>query len=233
MPAITVPVISQECHPSLLWALASAGPRQVPGDGCQPEVNSQPRELCLDLPGSPAFLGGRGRASRSNASSPERPCGASDHRLGTDQDESFSPLGPESSESDPEGPVQWREPRPRLAVDIDSQLLPECQLHYGLVLAASEESQGTAKDGGQEREQRPNHRPILVAASPNGEPESEPKSDLPSRDEEIRIEKPDQDQRGRILGTHRRRRRPRRRLHARPVRFQPEDATKRSMKEAS
>ena len=44
-------------------------------------------------------------------------------------------MAPEPGEEDPEGAVQWREPRPRMAVNVDGQLLPKCQLYDGLVLS--------------------------------------------------------------------------------------------------
>ena len=41
-----------------------------------------------------------------------------DHR-----DERTSPMGPEAGEGDPEGSVERREARPRMAMDVDGELL--------------------------------------------------------------------------------------------------------------
>jgi hypothetical protein len=43
-------------------------------------------------------------------------------------------MGPEPGEEDPEGSVQ----RPRMAVNVDGQLLAKCQLDDDLVLASPE-----------------------------------------------------------------------------------------------
>jgi hypothetical protein len=44
-------------------------------------------------------------------------------------------MGPEAGECDPEGTVQWRESRPRMAMDVDRELLAERKLYDGLVLS--------------------------------------------------------------------------------------------------
>ena len=47
-------------------------------------------------------------------------------------------MGPEPGEDDPECPVQRRETRPRMAMDVDGKLLPKGKLDDGLVLSISE-----------------------------------------------------------------------------------------------
>jgi hypothetical protein len=61
-----------------------------------------------------------------------------DHGFGPNHHESALPVAPKSREKDPEGSIERREPRPRMAVNVDGQLLAKCQLYDGLVLLTSE-----------------------------------------------------------------------------------------------
>ena len=47
-------------------------------------------------------------------------------------------MGPEPGEGDPERTVQRRESRPRMAMDVNRQLLAQRKLHDGLILPAPE-----------------------------------------------------------------------------------------------
>jgi len=83
--------------------------RQVPGDRRQAEVDSELRQLCLDLPGSHPFsvairtirglrflgkpVADRGLALRSIASSRGRPCDASGSPSAPNYNQSASPMG--------------------------------------------------------------------------------------------------------------------------------------------
>src|SRR5262249_42819949 len=96
------------------------------------------------------------------------------------------PMRPPPGESDPEGSVQWREPRARMTVNVDGQLLAECQLYDRLVLATSEKSDRAAHDRCDESQERPEHHPILIAVGIEWEPESRAMVDLSSADERDR-----------------------------------------------
>jgi hypothetical protein len=50
-----------------------------------------------------------------------------------------------------------------MPVDVDRELLAECELDYGLLLPASEQRDATSKDGHEESDQRAQHEPILTA----------------------------------------------------------------------
>jgi hypothetical protein len=66
-------------------------------------------------------------------------------------------MGPEPREGDPEASIQWREPRPRMAMDVDRELLAKRKLHEGLVLSIPEEGARAAHDRCDQSEQRPEH----------------------------------------------------------------------------
>jgi len=93
-------------------------------------------------------------------------------------------MAPKPGEKDPEGSVEWREPGPRMAVNVDGQLLAKCQLHDGLVLASPEERNRATHHRSDESEQRPEHHSILLVAGVEWEPESRATVDLSFRDAE-------------------------------------------------
>jgi len=70
-----------------------------------------------------------------------------------------------------------------MALNIDRGPLTERQLRDRLVLAASQEGQGAAKDYSNKGEHRPDHRPIRVGAIPDWESEARAESDLLFMDE--------------------------------------------------
>ena len=110
-------------------------------------------------------------------------------------------MRPEAREGDPEGSVQRREPRPRMMMDVDGQLLAKRALHDGLILSTPEEGDRAAQIE-DESEQRPEHHSILVAAEVEWEPESRATVDLSSTDEkDWRERKRKRNQCGRIIGT--------------------------------
>src|SRR5258705_6554692 len=95
-------------------------------------------------------------------------------------------MRPELREGDPEGSVQRREPRPRMTMDVDGQLLAKRELHDGLVLSTPEEDDRAAHDRSDEREQRPEHHAIPLAAGIEWKSESRAGVGLSSTDEEDR-----------------------------------------------
>ena len=213
-----VPVIPQESHPPLMRVPAGIDLRQVSGDRCQSEVNSEFRQLGLDLSSTPAVLGchpidqdlrffwnRRPTGSWLGDPSPvaaERPAVPADDRLRPNHHESASPTGPIPGEGDPKGSVQRREPQPRMAMDVDGQLLAKRKLDDGLVLSTPEEGDCAAQHRSDESEQRPEHHPILLAAGAEREPESRETVGLSSTDERDRdVRKRERNQCGRIMGT--------------------------------
>jgi hypothetical protein len=108
-----------------------------------------------------------------------------DHGLGAHHHESASPARPQAREGDPEGAIEGGEPWPAVSMGVDRELLTEGQLDDGLALAAPDEGQGAAQYGSDEAEQRPKHRPILIAAGAEWEPESRAAVGLSSTDSEI------------------------------------------------
>ena len=87
-----------------------------------------------------------------------------DDRFRPNQNESASPTGPEPREGDPEASIQWREPRPRMPMDVDRKLLAKRELDDGLILSTPEEGNRAAHDRRGESEQRSEHHSILLAA---------------------------------------------------------------------
>src|SRR4029453_19130038 len=120
------PMISQEGHP-LLARVSTVDLRQVSGDRRQAEIDSQFRQLRLNLSLAPPVLQGHPgdqglrlfrnrRPTRSRLGDPspvaaERSAVPTDHGLRPNENENTSPMGPEAGECDPEGTVQWRESR--------------------------------------------------------------------------------------------------------------------------
>ena len=68
-------------------------------------------------------------------------------------------MAPEPGEEDPEGSVQRREPRPRMAVNVDGQLLAKRQLYDGLILSAPQYGDRAAHDRTDESQKRAEHQP--------------------------------------------------------------------------
>ena len=68
-----------------------------------------------------------------------------DDGLRLDEDKNAPPPGPESRERHPEGPVERREPGPRMLVYEDGQLLAERELYDGLVRPVPNERRGAAE----------------------------------------------------------------------------------------
>ncbi len=77
-----------------------------------------------------------------------------DHGLGWDDDPSGLPARPATRQRDPERPIDRGESRPGLPLRVDGELLPQGQLHDGLLLATPEEREEASNDSRQELEQR-------------------------------------------------------------------------------
>ena len=57
----------------------------------------------------------------------------------------FQP-GQKRASGDPEGPLERGEPRPRLPLSVDGELLPQGQLDNGLLLATPKEAEEASED---------------------------------------------------------------------------------------
>ena len=73
-----------------------------------------------------------------------------DHGFGLYDDQSALPARPEARERDPERAIERGESRSRVPLRVDGELLPQGQLHDGLLLSAPEESEQGAKGGDRE-----------------------------------------------------------------------------------
>jgi hypothetical protein len=88
-------------------------------------------------------------------------------------------------------------------MDVDRELLSKRELDDGLLLATTKESEDAPEDRDRESRCRPHRAPILLESAMRGEAESDSGSDLPSEDDRHIWEKREQNQRGRIMRTHR------------------------------
>jgi hypothetical protein len=77
-----------------------------------------------------------------------------DHGLGLDDDERALPARPATQQRDPERSIDRGESRPGLPLRVDGELLPQGQLHDGLLLAIPKESEQASGHCHQELEQR-------------------------------------------------------------------------------
>ncbi len=77
-----------------------------------------------------------------------------DHGLGLYDDQIALPARPEARKRDPERAIERGQSRPRLPLRVDGELLPQGQLHDGLLLATPEEREEASDDRRQEQEQR-------------------------------------------------------------------------------
>ncbi len=173
-PSHQVAMISKKGGPALLAARIGLGLGEVTGDRGEPHPDSELRQLGLDLPGTPAVLGGHANDESLGLLRDGWPSGArgrdrapvgseaalvpADHCLGLNDDQDALPAGPESRESDPEGSINRRDPRPRMAASVDRELLAQGELDNGLIPAAAEQSGAALDDRDLERDHHPHHR---------------------------------------------------------------------------
>src|SRR5882724_1989304 len=127
-----------------------------------------------------------------------------DHGLRPNDEESASPAGPETRKRDPEGAIQGRETGSWVSIRIDCELLAQRELDERLVLSTPEEGEDAVENRDRERCCGPHACRILLEPKARRKAESDPALRLPSVDEQRRTrEKPEQNQRRRIMRTHR------------------------------
>ena len=74
------------------------------------------------------------------------------HGLGVDNEQRTLPARPDARKRDPERAIERVEPWPVLPLGVDSELLPQGQLHDGLLLATPEEREEASGDRRQKLE---------------------------------------------------------------------------------
>ena len=76
----------------------------------------------------------------------------SHHGVWLDDDPGLLPSRPERGECDPEGAIEWRQPRLRLLLIVSGKLLAKGELDDDLLAVAAKEGQNTSHDECQEVE---------------------------------------------------------------------------------
>jgi hypothetical protein len=178
-----VAAIPQEGDPSLLGPGIGLG--LVARDRREAHLDSELRQLGLDLPSSPVILGRhpndecldvfRDRRSPGSGHGDRTPVAAkslavpADHRLWLNDEEGAPPSRPEPGKGDPEGTIQRRETRSRMSMREDRELLAQRELDDRLVLAAPEQSEDAPKNRDRESHYGPPHSRILRESRPRKE----------------------------------------------------------------
>ncbi len=163
-----ISMVPKERHPSLTLSLVAFSLRQVTRYGRQAHGESQFLELRLDSPRRPGIFAGKPADQVPDRLGNPRPSGSalrdrtpdrtpvasesfampSDCGLGLGDDETGFPSGSETGKGNPRGPIERGEPRARVLLSVDGELLTEGKLDDCL-LSWSTKQGGNRRDDDQ------------------------------------------------------------------------------------